>query len=246
MSDTATADGLIKSLKSLVTFEYVVLLLSFTSAANIALVNGLHQTIQGTSWEALQKSVSLMELLLFFCCFGFVMTGGAYLLGRLWHELSSPLISLCYKFPILGDNSRSLKSPDYSIWIPSSDVQKKSNRDSDSYYGAIYKHHSEGLRNFRRLVSDATACLGLIVADLAIDRGNSITVFAYKALVSVMPGLIAVIILLYIAYLLVSIIWDPYKLEDDLIHCPGFPEEDNSILRKRREIESQQNLTTYP
>lgn len=237
MSEKIPADGLIKSLKSLVTIEHVILLLSFAVATNIVLVRGLHQTIAQVSWETFSKNVSLLEFLFFLCLFGLYMTSGAGLLVILRGWLLQ-ILEYLFNWPLSWIESRkNSKVRDYSVWVISLDVLKKANRDSDSYYGAVYERHQQILREEWRLSSDATACIVLMIYDFIINQHDSAITFIYQAFLTIIPKWIALVILGSIALLLILIVWEPYRGDDNVIYCPGFPEEDNSAVPKNRQID---------
>lgn len=152
MSDKVPYEGIIKSLKSLVTLDIVFLLFSFVCAANIFLNRGYQMPATSATISYIQAQVKPASGILFLCAFGMFMTGGMGLIKlALWRSV----------LPKLSPGEDAPK--EHVHWA--TDVLATANIERNAYLLRVYEEHRDANNELAWLSRLAQSCLVLAVID---------------------------------------------------------------------------------
>lgn len=171
MSDKVPYEGIIKSLKSLVTLDIVFLLFSFVCAANIFLNRGYQMPATSATISYIQAQVKPASGILFLCAFGMFMTGGMGLIKlALWRSV----------LPKLSPGEDDPK--EHVHWA--TDVLATANIERNAYLLRVYEEHRDANNELAWLSRLAQSCLVLAVIDGILSWKYSIIAACWFAVAS--------------------------------------------------------------
>lgn len=224
--ENKSKSALLSMLNDLTKIESILLVLSFSLAANIRLVRGSHVSIFHEVWSTALQTIPLGDAVIFLCFFGIFMTAGMYALRQL-------LMLFCVEIYLWVAKKMSKFFPAAEKFTPSAHsgyvqrrhILEKANRESNTYYLNIYKEFQELDEAEWTVSSHALCAIVLLIMDWHWDKADSVAVYIWNFLYDGLSPRVAWLSALFIVCLLLRLFLEPVVGDKPYWkYCPGFPD----------------------